>query len=117
MRVFFMSDYNRPREVSLGICGPGQCAGEMSLDGLKRCASVITRAPLNVCVDASIVQEQLTTSPDLAIAFMQQAFVRARHATQVARPHFFQIRIRGVPCYSSGKMIQQQVRVLRMSPR
>jgi hypothetical protein len=42
-----------------------------------------------VCVDASIVQEQLTTSPDLAIAFMQQAFVRARHATQVARPHFF----------------------------
>ncbi|NBS74667.1 MAG: hypothetical protein EBT78_09795 [Betaproteobacteria bacterium] len=35
MRVFFMSDYIRPREVSLGICGPGQRAGEMSLGWFK----------------------------------------------------------------------------------
>ncbi|MFM9993515.1 MAG: hypothetical protein ACKVOY_18995 [Burkholderiaceae bacterium] len=35
MRVFFMSDYNRSREVTLGICGPGQCAGELSLGWFK----------------------------------------------------------------------------------
>lgn len=90
MRVFAMSDDNRPREITLSICGPGQCTGEMSLDGSKRSASIITLVPTQcVCVDASVVQEQLSISPDLAIAFMQQAFVRARHATQVTRHALF----------------------------
>ena len=90
LRVYALSQDQRPRELTLGICGPGQLVGEMALDGERRCASVITLVP-SVCVAIAgeLVLAHMQQQPELAWMLMRQALARAREATVTARHALF----------------------------
>jgi CRP/FNR family cyclic AMP-dependent transcriptional regulator len=70
----FVSDA-RGREVTLGLHGPGEYVGEMSLDGGLRSASVQAVEP-TVCA---------VVEPEFALALIVRLIRRARLATESAR--------------------------------
>lgn len=81
----FVSDA-RGREVTLGLHGPGEYVGEMSLDGGPRSASVQAVEP-TVCavVTRETVLEYIAADPDFAMGLIVRLIRRARLATESAR--------------------------------
>jgi CRP/FNR family transcriptional regulator, cyclic AMP receptor protein len=81
----FVSDA-RGREVTLGLHGPGEYVGEMSLDGGPRSASVQAVEP-TVCavVTRETMLRHIATDPELALALIVRLIKRARLATESAR--------------------------------
>jgi CRP/FNR family cyclic AMP-dependent transcriptional regulator len=81
----FVSDA-RGREVTLGLHGPGEYVGEMSLDGGPRSASVqAVRPTLCVVVTRETMLRHLALDPELARELIMRLIRRARLATESAR--------------------------------
>ncbi len=87
LRVFSSGgDGARDREVTFNVHGPGECVGEMSLDGGPRSASVITVEPSTCSViTRATLREQIARDPDLALLLISRVIRRARLATESAR--------------------------------
>jgi CRP/FNR family cyclic AMP-dependent transcriptional regulator len=81
----FVSDA-RGREVTLGLHGPGEYVGEMSLDGGPRSASVQAVEP-TVCmtVTRETMLRHIAADPEFALALIVRLIKRARLATESAR--------------------------------
>jgi CRP/FNR family cyclic AMP-dependent transcriptional regulator len=81
----FVSDA-RGREVTLGLHGPGEYVGEMSLDGGLRSASVQAVEP-TVCavVTRETMLQHIADEPEFALALIVRLIRRARLATESAR--------------------------------
>lgn len=81
----YVSD-SRGREVTLGLHGPGEYVGEMSLDGGLRSASV-QAAEATVCsvVTRETVLRHVGDDPEFALGLIQRLIRRARLATESAR--------------------------------
>jgi CRP/FNR family cyclic AMP-dependent transcriptional regulator len=84
LRVFLADA--RGREVTLGLHGPGEYVGEMSLDGGPRSASVQAVEP-TVCavVTREAMLRHIAEHPDFAQALIVRLIRRARLATESAR--------------------------------
>jgi CRP/FNR family cyclic AMP-dependent transcriptional regulator len=81
----FVSDA-RGREVTLGLHGPGEYVGEMSLDGGPRSASVQAVGPtLCVVVTRETMLRHLALDPEFARELIMRLIRRARLATESAR--------------------------------
>lgn len=76
----------RGREVTLGLHGPGEYVGEMSLDGGVRSASVQAIEP-TVCavVTRDSLLRHIETDPQFAMGLIVRLIRRARLATESAR--------------------------------
>ncbi|AMM24899.1 Crp/Fnr family transcriptional regulator [Variovorax sp. PAMC 28711] len=81
----FVSDA-RGREVTLGVHGPGEYVGEMSLDGGLRSASVQALEP-TVCavVTRASVLGHIAADPEFSLGLITRLIRRARLATESAR--------------------------------
>ena len=81
----YVSD-SRGREVTLGLHGPGEYVGEMSLDGGLRSASVQAAEP-TVCsvVTRETVLRHVSNDPEFALGLIQRLIRSARLATESAR--------------------------------
>jgi CRP/FNR family cyclic AMP-dependent transcriptional regulator len=81
----FVSDA-RGREMTLGLHGPGEYVGEMSLDGGPRSASVQAVEP-TVCavLTRETLLRHIANDPEFALALIQRLIRRARLATESAR--------------------------------
>ena len=72
----------RGNELTLGIYGPGEYIGEMSLDGGPRSASVITQAPTECArVTGRALRLHIAEHPDFAFELLAKVIRRARAAT------------------------------------
>ena len=72
----------RGNELTLGIYGPGEYIGEMSLDGSPRSASVITQAPTECArVTGRALRLHIAEHPDFAFELLAKVIRRARAAT------------------------------------
>jgi CRP/FNR family cyclic AMP-dependent transcriptional regulator len=81
----FVSDA-RGREVTLGLHGPGEYVGEMSLDGGPRSASVQAVGPtVCVVVTRETMLRHLALDAELARELIMRLIRRARLATESAR--------------------------------
>ncbi|MFZ4757470.1 MAG: Crp/Fnr family transcriptional regulator [Burkholderiaceae bacterium] len=87
LRVFSSGgDGARDREITFNVHGPGECVGEMSLDGGPRSASVITVEPTTCSViTRTTLRAQIARDPDLALGLIARVIRRARLATESAR--------------------------------
>jgi CRP/FNR family cyclic AMP-dependent transcriptional regulator len=81
----FVSDA-RGREITLGLHGPGEYVGEMSLDGGLRSASVQAVEP-TVCavVTRETMLRHIASDPEFSLALIVRLIRRARLATESAR--------------------------------
>lgn len=81
----FVADANG-KELTLGLYGPGEYVGEMSLDGGPRSASVEATEP-TVCavIDREALLAYIGEQPDFALELMARLIHRARLATDNAR--------------------------------
>jgi CRP/FNR family transcriptional regulator, cyclic AMP receptor protein len=90
LRVFSNSGGSRPREVTYGICGPGDVVGEMSMGGDLRSASVQALTPTWCSV---VARAQLlgfiAQEPAFALDLLATVVARARLATQTVRQVLF----------------------------
>jgi CRP/FNR family cyclic AMP-dependent transcriptional regulator len=79
-KVFVTGDEGR--EIVLDVHGPGECMGELALDGGPRSASVITLEP-TVCavVTRAALREHIARCPDFAFALLAKLIGRVRRAT------------------------------------
>ncbi len=84
LRAFIASESGK--ELTLGLYGPGEYVGEMSLDGGPRSASV-EAAEASVCalVTRQTLLGYITEQPDFALDMMARLIRRARLATENAR--------------------------------
>ena len=81
----FCSDPNG-REITLGIYGPGEYVGEMSLDGAPRSASVSTEdASVCAVVSGQSLRQHLAANPEFTLELIQRLIRRTRLATESAR--------------------------------
>jgi CRP/FNR family cyclic AMP-dependent transcriptional regulator len=81
----FVSDA-RGREVTLGLHGPGEYVGEMSLDGGPRSASVQAVEPtVCVVVTRETLLRHIADDPEFALGLIVRLIRRARLATESAR--------------------------------
>ncbi|RYY66933.1 MAG: Crp/Fnr family transcriptional regulator, partial [Comamonadaceae bacterium] len=70
------------REIVLNICGPGECIGDMALDGGPRSASVITLDRVTCAVVArEALHKAVATSPEFAMRLITTLIRRNRMAT------------------------------------
>lgn len=70
------------REIVLDIHGPGECVGEMALDGGPRSASVITLEPTTCSVvTRAALREHIGKNPDIAFELLAKLIRRVRRAT------------------------------------
>jgi CRP/FNR family cyclic AMP-dependent transcriptional regulator len=84
LRAYAADD--RGREITLGLYGPGEYVGEMSLDGGPRSANVETmEATRCSVVDRDALLAYIGQHPDFALEMMKRLIRRARLATQSAR--------------------------------
>lgn len=90
LRVFSNSGGSRPREVTYGICGPGDVVGEMSLGGDVRSASVQALQPswCSVVPRAQLLSF-IAQEPAFALDLLATVVARARLATQTVRHVLF----------------------------
>ena len=90
LRVYSNSGGSRPREVTYGICGPGDVVGEMSLDGDVRSASVQALHPswCSVVTRAQLL-DFIAQEPAFALDLLAMVVARARLATQTVRQVLF----------------------------
>ena len=81
----FVSDA-RGREITLGLHGPGEYVGEMSLDGGKRSASVqAVEASSCAVVTRETVLRHVAADNEFALGLIHRLIRRARLATESAR--------------------------------
>ncbi|MBP7453308.1 MAG: Crp/Fnr family transcriptional regulator [Ottowia sp.] len=74
------------KELTLGVYGPGEYVGEMSLDGGPRSASVeATEDTVCAVVTRSALLAYIARYPDFALELMARLIRRARLATENAR--------------------------------
>lgn len=90
LRVYSNSGGSRPREVTYGICGPGDLVGEMSMNGELRSASVQALHP-SWCsvVPRALLLNFITQEPAFALDLLATVVARARLATQTVRQVLF----------------------------
>jgi CRP/FNR family cyclic AMP-dependent transcriptional regulator len=90
LRVYSNSGGSRPREVTYGICGPGDVVGEMCLDGEVRSASVQALHPswCSVVPRAQLL-DFIAQEPAFALDLLATVVARARLATQTVRQVLF----------------------------
>jgi CRP/FNR family cyclic AMP-dependent transcriptional regulator len=71
------------KEIVIDFHGPGECVGEMSIDGSPRSASVMTTEP-TTCAIVSRAQfrDFLQNQPDFALYLIGKLIQRARRATE-----------------------------------
>lgn len=81
----FVSD-NQGRELTLGMYGPLEYVGEMSLDGGPRSANV-EAADSSICsvVSRTVLLDYIAAHPEFALELMARLIRRARLATESAR--------------------------------
>jgi len=81
----FLSD-NNGRELTLGLYGPLEYVGEMSLDGGPRSANVEAAEP-SICavVTRATLLAYIAEHPEFALELMARLIRRARLATESAR--------------------------------
>ncbi len=84
LRSFSASENGR--EITYGIYGPGEYLGEMSLDGGRRSASVVTLEP-SVCavITRTSLERHIAENPAFAFELMAKIIRRARAATLSAK--------------------------------
>ena len=71
------------KEVVIDFHGPGECVGEMSLDGTPRSASVMTTEPTTCAiVGRAQFREFVRDHPDFAFYLIEKLIQRARRATE-----------------------------------
>jgi len=71
------------KEVVIDFHGPGECVGEMMLDGAPRSASVITTEPTSAAVvNRAHFREFILSHPDFALHLIEKLIVRMRRATE-----------------------------------
>ena len=71
------------KEIVIDFHGPGECVGEMSLDGTPRSASVMTTEPTTCAiVSREEFREFIRKSPDFALYLIGKLIQRARRATE-----------------------------------
>jgi CRP/FNR family transcriptional regulator, cyclic AMP receptor protein len=71
------------KEVVIDFHGPGECVGEMSLDGAPRSASVVTTEPTTCAiVGRAQFREFIRDHPDFALYLITKLIQRARRATE-----------------------------------
>jgi CRP/FNR family transcriptional regulator, cyclic AMP receptor protein len=69
-------------EIVLNICGPGECIGDMALDGGPRSASVITLDRVTCAVvTRDALRKAIATDPDFAMRLITTLIRRNRLAT------------------------------------
>jgi CRP/FNR family cyclic AMP-dependent transcriptional regulator len=69
-------------EIVLNICGPGECIGDMALDGGPRSASVMTLDRVNCAVVShDSLRKAVTEQPDFALRLITTLIRRNRMAT------------------------------------
>ena len=74
------------KELTLGLYGPGEYVGEMSLDGGPRSASVeATEATVCTLITREQLLGYIAEQPDFALEMMARLIRRARLATENAR--------------------------------
>ncbi len=84
LRAFSVGD--KDREITYGVYGPGEYLGEMSLDGGRRSASVITlQASVCAVVTRRTLESFIAERPAFAFELMAKLIHRARMATVSAR--------------------------------
>jgi CRP/FNR family cyclic AMP-dependent transcriptional regulator len=90
VRVYASSGGPKPREMTHGICGPGQFVGEMSLHHKKRSASV---EALQTTTCAQVTRDKVMAfiqeEPEFALDLLRRVTDRARQATRTARQVLF----------------------------
>jgi CRP/FNR family cyclic AMP-dependent transcriptional regulator len=81
LKVYASNDAGK--EIVIDFHGPGECVGEMSLDGTRRSASVMTTEP-TTCAIVSRAQfrDFIRESPDFALYLIGKLIQRARRATE-----------------------------------
>ena len=84
LRCYSVGD--NEREITYGVYGPGEYLGEMSLDGGRRSASVIT-LETSTCavVSRACLQAFIGEHPSFAFELLAKVIRRARAATLTAR--------------------------------
>ena len=81
----FVAD-NSGKELTLGLYGPGEYVGEMSLDGGPRSASVEAAEPTTCAViTRDVLMTYIAEQPGVALELMARLIRRARLATENAR--------------------------------
>jgi CRP/FNR family transcriptional regulator, cyclic AMP receptor protein len=71
------------REVVIDFHGPGECVGEMSLDGSTRSASVMTVEPTTCAiVNRAHFREFILAHPDFALYLIEKLIHRVRVTTE-----------------------------------
>ena len=81
----FVAD-NSGKELTLGLYGPGEYVGEMSLDGGPRSASVEAAEPTTCAViTRDVLMTYIAEQPGFALELMARLIRRARLATENAR--------------------------------
>lgn len=71
------------REVVIDFHGPGECIGEMSLDGSTRSASVMTVEPTTCAiVNRAHFREFILAHPDFALYLIEKLIHRVRVTTE-----------------------------------
>lgn len=74
------------KEITLGLYGPGELIGEMSLDGGSRSASVETLEPSTcVVLTRETMLAYIAENPAFALEIISRLIRRARVATQATR--------------------------------
>jgi CRP/FNR family cyclic AMP-dependent transcriptional regulator len=69
-------------EIVLNLCGPGECIGDMALDGGPRSASVITLDRVTCAVvTRDILRQAVAADPDFAMRLITTLIRRNRLAT------------------------------------
>ena len=81
----FLGD-GQGKELTLGIYGPGEYVGEMSLDGGPRSANVEAMEPSTCAViTREVLLDYIGQQPEFALELMGRLIRRARLATESAR--------------------------------
>ncbi len=81
----FLGD-GQGKELTLGIYGPGEYVGEMSLDGGPRSANVEAMEPSTCAViTREVLLDYIGQQPEFALELMARLIRRARLATESAR--------------------------------
>ncbi len=71
------------KEVVIDFHGPGECVGEMMLDGSPRSASVITVEPTAAAVvSRTHFRDFILSHPDFALHLIEKLIARMRRATE-----------------------------------
>ncbi|MEO8302971.1 MAG: Crp/Fnr family transcriptional regulator [Betaproteobacteria bacterium] len=71
------------KEIVIDFHGPGECVGEMSLDGEPRSASVVTTEPTTCAIVGRVqFREFVREHPDFAMYLIGKLIQRARRATE-----------------------------------